>query len=387
MSMKETIAVILNSNQLGGAERSVIEQLATVQDQKEFVFFIPDLALSSEKLKQHLAEKKFYNIRFYRYPGFLYHLSQKNLLKLSTIGFYGPGLLYFLLSWNKNFKEFKTFYVNGNKASFPVLAWATIFRKHVKVYWHFRDFPEPGFFRLISKCLSLSRMYYSGLDLQLIANSYAVKNELQQFLKNDTPEVLYNLVGDLPVKAPGSIQTIGVASMHAPWKGLHCVLLMALLYRNELKSLGIQKIKIYGSNIYQTTGNHGSYSHQLKEFMSKFPNDLIEWCDNCSPQKIFSEIDLLIHPSIRPEPFGRVILEAFKSRVPVISTGLGGSAELLGNGAYGLQYIHHDYKDLYLKIKELISGKERLKILLERAFTKSVEVEIGAKQSTRNLLK
>lgn len=386
--MKETVAVILNTNQLGGAERSVIEQLAVLQDQKNFIFFIPDLSSQSDILKSFLAEKKFDQIRLYQYPGFLYHLSQKNLLKVFSLFFYAPAFIYYLYLWNKSFREFKTFYINGNKASFPVLAWATVFRKVVKVFWHFRDFPEPGFFRLISKCLSISRKYYSGLDLQLVANSYAVKKELQCYLKHDDPQVLYNLVGDMPVRPYSKpIRTLGVASMHAPWKGLHCVLLMALLYRDELKSLGIQKIKIYGSNIYQTTGSHGSYSHQLKEFMAKFPNDMIEWCDNCSPQRIFSEIDLLIHPSIRPEPFGRVILEAYKSHVPVISTGLGGSSELLGDNEFGLRYLYNDYKDLFLSVQAVVTNEGRLKILVEKASLKAREIEIGAKSAASNLLK
>lgn len=386
--MKENIAVILNTNQLGGAERSVIEQLAVLQDQKNFIFFIPDLPLSSDLLKKHLSEKKFTNIRFYRYPEFLYNLTRKNLFKVLSLVFYAPVLPYFLFSWNKDFREFRTFYVNGNKAGFPVLAWATALRKHVKVFWHFRDFPEPGFFRLISKCLALSRKYYPGLELKLIANSHAVQNELQRFLKEDKAEVLYNLVGEFPGKQnPHQIHTIGVASMHAPWKGLHCVLLMAVLYRDELKRLGIQKIKFYGANIYQTSGSHSSYSNQLKNFMKKFPNDLIEWCDNSSPQKIFSEIDLLIHPSIKPEPFGRVILEAFKSGIPVISTGLGGSTELLGNNEFGLKYLYNDYRDLYLNIQTLVTNKERLKILVEKASIKAVEIEEVAQKRSLNLLK
>ena len=47
-------------------------------------------------------------------------------------------------------------------------------------------------------------------------------------------------------------------------------------------------------------------------------------------EKILSEIDLLVHCSTKPEPFGRTILEAAAAGIPIISTDLpGGGKEIL----------------------------------------------------------
>jgi glycosyltransferase involved in cell wall biosynthesis len=47
---------------------------------------------------------------------------------------------------------------------------------------------------------------------------------------------------------------------------------------------------------------------------------------------VYPEFDLVIHYSTRPEPFGRVIVEAMACGVPVIASDEGGPAEILGGG-------------------------------------------------------
>lgn len=47
-------------------------------------------------------------------------------------------------------------------------------------------------------------------------------------------------------------------------------------------------------------------------------------------------LDVFVHASVKPEPFGMVILEAMAARRPVIATGHGGPVEILDHGACGL---------------------------------------------------
>lgn len=55
-----------------------------------------------------------------------------------------------------------------------------------------------------------------------------------------------------------------------------------------------------------------------------------------SLNKLMSEMDLLVCPSIWAEPFGRVIIDAYKSCVPVIGTRCGGIPELIQDKMTGL---------------------------------------------------
>ena len=49
-------------------------------------------------------------------------------------------------------------------------------------------------------------------------------------------------------------------------------------------------------------------------------------------EKAYPEFDLAVHYSLRPEPFGRVVLEAMACAVPIVAAGEGGPVEVLGEG-------------------------------------------------------
>jgi len=46
-------------------------------------------------------------------------------------------------------------------------------------------------------------------------------------------------------------------------------------------------------------------------------------------KEIMKEIDILVVPSIRPEGFGRVIVEGMVSGILVISTNIGATSEII----------------------------------------------------------
>jgi glycosyltransferase involved in cell wall biosynthesis len=50
-------------------------------------------------------------------------------------------------------------------------------------------------------------------------------------------------------------------------------------------------------------------------------------------EKVFPEFDLTLHYSLRPEPFGRVIVEAMACGIPVVAANEGGPREILGPGS------------------------------------------------------
>lgn len=50
---------------------------------------------------------------------------------------------------------------------------------------------------------------------------------------------------------------------------------------------------------------------------------------------LLSILDVFVHASIQPEPFGMVLLEAMAAKVPVVATRLGGPMEILNGGKCG----------------------------------------------------
>lgn len=69
-----------------------------------------------------------------------------------------------------------------------------------------------------------------------------------------------------------------------------------------------------------------------------------------SQDKLFPAIDILVVPSLWEEPFGRIVIEAYKYGVPVIGSDKGGIPELIEKGKTGYVYEANNQHDLIEKI-------------------------------------
>jgi glycosyltransferase involved in cell wall biosynthesis len=64
-------------------------------------------------------------------------------------------------------------------------------------------------------------------------------------------------------------------------------------------------------------------------------------------------MDVFVHASITPEPFGQVIVEAMLAGVPVIASAGGGPSEILTDGVDGLLYPAGDVDALVEALQRL----------------------------------
>ena len=71
------------------------------------------------------------------------------------------------------------------------------------------------------------------------------------------------------------------------------------------------------------------------------------------------DADLLVHTSIEPEPFGRVLLEGMATGTPVVATALGATAEIIEDGVSGRLVPAADPRALAAVIDELLSAGSR----------------------------
>jgi len=76
--------------------------------------------------------------------------------------------------------------------------------------------------------------------------------------------------------------------------------------------------------------------------------------------------DVLVFPSIWNEPFGRVLVEAMASRVPVVGTTVGGAGEILRDGETGLVFEPGDVEGLVDRLERLAGDPELLGGLVTR---------------------
>jgi len=364
------IALFFNTSELGGAERSIIEQMKLIEDEFDITFFIPfnNFLNNSSSLKNSLENNHQSQIKYYWYPHSLYLMSRKlKSFKILKIFFLVPALI---LAYGKlvSLRKYDIVYANGTKAGIFLIMYLLLSGYRGLLVWHFRDYPPAwNFSKWIDRFFNLKRKF----KIYLIGNSVSVKQEVMNvFKKADRYGHVYNPVEKCIHKKRSKearLTIAGVVAMFAPWKGIHNIILFAALYGEKLKELGITKINIYGKNIYKTHGEHCDYENQIKTLKQKLGADMVSFYDHKNPQEIFQEIDILIHPSIQREPFGRVILEAFRYGIPVLSTGLGGAGELVIHNQTGFVFNKNDLESLFMLMKEIYSSDTDLGEIIRNA--------------------
>jgi glycosyltransferase involved in cell wall biosynthesis len=87
----------------------------------------------------------------------------------------------------------------------------------------------------------------------------------------------------------------------------------------------------------------------------------VQWLGFVQPEEFYQQIDLLVVPSVWPEPSGMVIHEAFANAVPVIASRLGGITDLIDDGVTGWLFEPGDVVGLSKMLEErLRTGREAL---------------------------
>ena len=79
-------------------------------------------------------------------------------------------------------------------------------------------------------------------------------------------------------------------------------------------------------------------------------------------------LDVVVHASVEPEPFGRVIAEAMAMRRPVIASDEGGPREIIEHERTGLLFPRGDDRALAEDIVSLLRDPARAERLAEAGF-------------------
>lgn len=86
--------------------------------------------------------------------------------------------------------------------------------------------------------------------------------------------------------------------------------------------------------------------------------------------------DVMVFPSVWPEPFGLVPIEAMACGVPVVATGVGGSAEFLVDGANCLLYPPQDHEALAAAIRRVAADDALRHRLVEGGLRTAAELDV-----------
>ncbi len=268
--------------------------------------------------------------------------------------------------------------IHTNGFKMHVLA-AWIRHPKTPLVWHIHDYVSSR--RLMSRLLRQFR----GACTVAIVNSKSVAQDLERVLPDLRIVPVYNAIDlqrfspagnklDLDgiaklTPAPDGTIRVGLIATFARWKG-HKIFLEALArVPADLPIRGY----VIGGPIYQTAGSQWSKLELEQESdRLRLGNRLgfTGFIENV-PAALRS-LDIVVHASTSPEPFGMVIVEAMACGKPVIASQAGGAAELFVDGENALGHPPGDAEALARQIVRL-AGDAQLRRTVGEAGRATVE--------------
>jgi glycosyltransferase involved in cell wall biosynthesis len=133
--------------------------------------------------------------------------------------------------------------------------------------------------------------------------------------------------------------TFGLVATYARWKGHGLFIEAAGLVRKARPELPL-RFYIVGGPIYETVGSQVVASELLQQARAAGIDShfgLVPFQDDIA--RVYRSLNVVVHASTQPEPFGRTIVEAMACARPVIVARAGGAAELFTEGvnAFGFE--------------------------------------------------
>ncbi|MCM8783134.1 MAG: glycosyltransferase [Candidatus Omnitrophica bacterium] len=160
---------------------------------------------------------------------------------------------------------------------------------------------------------------------------------------------------------------IGMIGRLTPWKG-HPYFLRAMA--RVARVFPHVRILIVGD-----AHNKKRYEEELKILSKRLGLDNItEFIPSLRDvSTIMERLNLLVHASIEPEPFGRVIIEAQASGVPVVATRLGGPVEIIEDEKTGLLVAPLDPEDMAKAVIRIMQDEDLALRISESSYEKVKE--------------
>jgi glycosyltransferase involved in cell wall biosynthesis len=254
-------------------------------------------------------------------------------------------------------------------------------RPKAAVVWHVHDFLSAR--PLTSRLLRLTARRVCGV----VAVSEAVARDTRNLLPGRPVVAIPNAI-DLNDFTPGGAISeldrlaglpavngavrVGLVATYAPWKG-HDVFLAAAgrlaARRPDLRA----RFYVIGGPIYQTRAQWSE--PELQELANRAGLSgqvgFVPFQEH--PAGVYRGLDIVVHASTRPEPFGLTIVEGMACGRAVIVSRAGGAAELFTNGFDAIGVYPGDAEALAAAIERLADDAEMRRRLGEHARSTAVE--------------
>jgi len=355
------IAYLNPSGQLGGAETSLREMLASVRaSAPDFDLW---LILGQDGPLAKQARDLGVQVVVEDFPAVLARLGDSGnnnvLATLASVGRASGQIFRYRRRLSALLESIRPDIIHSNGLKMHVLG-AMASRGSARLIWHIHDYVSarramrhllPRFRRACHRAIVNSnsvgedfRRLLPGLKVTTIHNAVNVRQ-----YSPDGPRLDLDRLAGLPPAGPGTLR-VGLVATFARWKG-HLVFLEAVA---RVPSQIPMRAYIVGGPIYQTDGSQWSLA-ELREQAERlglagkvgFTGFVTDTAG------AMRSLDVVVHASTQPEPFGMVIIEGMASGRPVIAAGAGGAREIVADGITGLLHPSGDAAALARQMERL----------------------------------
>jgi glycosyltransferase involved in cell wall biosynthesis len=375
------LAFLSAFGEMGGAERSLYDLLASLRAARprwELTLVVPHTGALASK-----AERLGVRVVVVEFPRGLSRIGDAGaggpagrrvgrLKLLLNVAASAPGAALYLRRLRRTLRRIDPDVIHANGLKSQALAvWA---RAGAPVVWHVHDYvsARPLMARLVKWCAprcaaavvnsrsvgeDLREVCGEGLKIFTLYNAV----DLETFSPSGERLDLDSLSG-LPPAEPGAVR-VGLLATMARWKGHETFLKALSILPREARVRGY----VIGGPIYQTRGSQLGAS-ELRECAARLGLEgrvgftgFVE-----DPASAIRALDVLVHASTEPEPFGLAIVEGMACGRSVVASSAGGAAEILNGSEAALSHAPGDAANLSEQIG-LLARSPELRTRLGRA--------------------
>src|SRR6478735_3941943 len=259
--------------------------------------------------------------------------------------------------------------------------------------WHFHDYPSarPVTSRLVRTLKARPRAIVAvsesvandiRTDLRAPAEVRTIWNsvDIERF-DPEGPRADLDALAGLPPAAPG-VPRIGLVATFARWKG-------HLLFLEMLKQLSAThpfRAYIVGGPLYETHASQISME-ELRQAVTRLglaPHvGLTGFVSDAAP--VLRTLDVVVHASTAPEPFGLVIAEAMATSRAVVISDAGGVTELVRPGETGLTYASGSVDAMANQVRRLLNDAN-FRLRIGQAADQAAVAQFEPSRVTRQML-
>jgi glycosyltransferase involved in cell wall biosynthesis len=201
-----------------------------------------------------------------------------------------------------------------------------------------------------------------GFERQKLFRIYNGLSPSKFVVKRDVADVLKEL------NIRGSSPIVGIVGNIKEWKGQEVVIKSMRNVRDKYPDI---RCLIIGDVAERDVNYKCRIYNIVKE--EKLEDCVIFTGHRSDVPDIINCLDVLIHASIYPEPFGRTLLEGMALRKPIISTKIGAPLEIVADGETGILVEPGNAHELANAIIKILSDKSMAIRMGENGYKRMLE--------------